>query len=120
MYVYAQSMDCPHKVRIHGLDMYAQSMDCPHKVRIHGLCSAIHGLRKSILCAQHIYTNRRDYAITRRLASLTTIICSQLLCLFLLLLHCVVIRVVIIMIIMINILYLSTSNSGCSVTDTYM
>ena len=29
--------------------VYAQSMDCPHKIRIHGL----RRLRKSILCAQH-------------------------------------------------------------------
>ena len=35
--------------------MYAQSMDCPHQVWTHGLCSAIHGLHKSILCVQHIH-----------------------------------------------------------------
>ena len=40
--------------------MYAQSMDRPRKVRIHGLRSAIHGLRKSILCAQHYFTFPSD------------------------------------------------------------
>ena len=32
--------------KIHGLS---------HEVQIHGLCSAIRGLRKSILCAQYLY-----------------------------------------------------------------
>ena len=36
--------------------MRAQSTDCPRKVWIHDLRSAIHGLRKSMLCAQHIHS----------------------------------------------------------------
>ena len=32
-------------------------MDRLCKVWIHALCSAIHGLRKSMLCAQHIHLN---------------------------------------------------------------
>ena len=43
-------------IEMYAYTMRAQSMDCPRRVRIHDLRSAIHGLCKSMLCAQHIHS----------------------------------------------------------------
>ena len=41
-------------------------MDCPRKVRIHDLRSAVHGLRKYMLCAQHIYTRMKKHFLNEQ------------------------------------------------------